>query len=619
MADKMTKAWHRYEQGRSYNSRLTPNQYDLVNTNIEFFAGNQWLHLNQSAAMQKLPKPTFNIIKRVASLFVASLTSSAASISFDELSYYASTDLRRLGGSDDENAAAIATAEVQNLLEKFKMDYRIREALFDGAQTGDYCAHFYWDADAIPYGGAFGEYRGEICMELVDGINVMFGNPNTSDVEKQPYILIVGRDTVENLEAERKGHNDGGVVDADADYMDIAGVGGKTELEADAESGKALFVYMYEKKKGTVHVTKATKSCVIYEDVDTGLSRYPIAWGNWEKQKNQYHGRALVTGIIPNQIFINTMFAMVMRHLQLMGFPKTVYNAELISHWNNEVGQAVGVRGLMPGQNISQVAYNLQPADMSNQIIMAIDKAVSYTKDCLGATDAQLGNVKPDNTSALMVLQNSAEVPLENTRAGMYEWLEDIGAILLDMMGTYYGMRPVVRDRTFEEPVINGTGMPMIDPTTGMLQVNTVTRRVAEQFDFTQFKNLWFNVRVNAGATTYYSEIAMVQTLDNLRRDGTLEVIDYLERIPDKLIPRKAELIRDLKERATQATPAAPTPGGASGGVAMSGGDNPLIGGPVSEDKALANLPVNMQAKYDAMPTVAQSAIREIGARGAKV
>ena len=136
MADKLTKAWQRYEQGRNYNNRLTPNQYDLVNTNIEFFAGNQWLHLNQSAAMQKLPKPTFNIIKRVTSLFVASLTSSAASVSFDELSHYSSTNLQT-GTGDSETAAAVATAEGQNLLEKFKMDYRIREALFDGAQTGD--------------------------------------------------------------------------------------------------------------------------------------------------------------------------------------------------------------------------------------------------------------------------------------------------------------------------------------------------------------------------------------------------------------------------------------------------------------------------------------------------
>lgn len=72
----------------------------------------------------------------------------------------------------------------------------------------------------------------------------------------------------------------------------------------------------------TVHVTKATKDCNIFEDVDTGLSRYPIAWGNWERQKNQYHGRALVTGIVPNQIFINSMMALVFRHLQLQSFPR---------------------------------------------------------------------------------------------------------------------------------------------------------------------------------------------------------------------------------------------------------------------------------------------------------
>ena len=84
--DRKTRAWKYYERGRQYNNRLTPNQYNLVNTNIEFFSGNQWVHLAQTPAMQKLPKPTFNIIKRVASLFVASLTSSASTINFDELS-----------------------------------------------------------------------------------------------------------------------------------------------------------------------------------------------------------------------------------------------------------------------------------------------------------------------------------------------------------------------------------------------------------------------------------------------------------------------------------------------------------------------------------------------------
>ena len=683
--DKITLAWQRYQAGREYNNRLVPNQYNLVNTNVEFFSGNQWVHLPQTPAMSRLPKPTFNIIKRITSLFVASLTSSGVTIQFDPLTYYDGENLE----DPQSNAAAFATAEVQNILSKVKMNYRARDALFDGAQTGDYCAHFYWDADAMPYGGAFGAYRGEIKMEMVDGINVMFGNPNTPDVKSQPYILIIGRDTVGSLRAEYMAHHKGDEIGAstiqpDADYIEQAGVGGKTELlNPDEDSGKCLYCYMYEmrekeeylrdRKTGelvfenvldndgkpmpevdknglplinpdgtpvykrrkvtvkvrTVHVTKATKSCVIYENVDTGLSRYPIAWGNWERQKNQYHGRALVTGIIPNQIFINSMFAMVMRHLQLMGFPKTVYNADLISQWDNEVGKAIGVRGIQPGQSISQVATQLQPANMSEHIIACIDRVMAYTRECLGATDVQMGSVKPDNTSALMVLQTNAEVPLENVRAGLYEWIENIGEILLDMMGTYYGKRPVVRDRTFTEIVKDpATGQAKINAMTGQMETKQVTRRVKEDFDFSQFKHLYLNVRADVGASTYFSEIAMVQTLDNLRANGTLEVLDYLERIPDKLIPRKAELIEAIKTRMglqaeqlmaqNQQAQAGAAAGAAAaaqmlmndGASPRTKGNAPTAGGVLDSDATVSMLPQGTQEDFKKLPMKAQNALR---------
>ncbi|MBP5462232.1 MAG: hypothetical protein J6Y20_08925 [Lachnospiraceae bacterium] len=690
MADKNTKtlAWEYYENGRAYNNRLVPNQYQLVNTNIEFFAGNQWVHLPSTPAMRKLSRPTFNIIKRVASLFVASITSSAVSIHLEPLAYYDGENM----ADEKNNAAVCANAEIKNLLEKFKMEYRTREALFDGAQTGDYCAHFYWNPDALPYGGAFGSARGEIEMELVDGINVMFGNPNTPDVESQPYILVIGRDTVENLkwEAERYRKNkekygkggeaasdiDMNLFQPDSDYTWQAAVGGRTELIAsDDRTGKALYVYLYTKvttekevideetglpemeevldKNGdpvplkdedgkevlgpdgkplyekrvrkelvtTVHVTKATKNVNIFEDVDTGLSRYPIAWGNWEKQKNQYHGRALVTGIIHNQIFINSMMAMVFRHLQLQAFPKTIYNADLISQWNNELGVAVGVSGMQPGQDLRSVAMHLQPGDMSGQIMMAIDRALQYTRECLGATDAQMGRVRPDNTSALMVLQASSEVPLENTRAGMHEWYEDIAAILLDMMGTYYGKRPLVRDREFEEPAMGQGDIPQIDPMTGQMMTKKVVRRVVEEFDFSQLKHLFLNVSIDAGATTYFSEIAMVQTLDNLRRDGTLDIIAYLERIPEKLIPRKQELIEDLKAKALaaqaqqQPDPNQPAMGGEKNAPSGSqigsvpSGVLPAMGGKLDTDKAISTMPHGIQAKFNNLPRSAQKAL----------
>ena len=730
MADNnITRAWALYELGRNYNESLTPNQYTLVETNTEFFIGNQWLRLPDTPGMRGLPKPVFNVLKRIAEVFIASLTSSATTIHFDPLAYYDGNNI----ADPDHDAAAFANAAVANLLEKFKFDYRIRDALFDGAVSGDYCAHFWFDPDALPYGGAFakfGAHRGEIKMELLDGINVMFGNPNERDVQKQPYVLLVGRDTVENLRAEAARYRKSGGPDglrrasgtgsaagrgeapsweafqADSEYDRMPGVGGKVELpetgawDTGSNGGKALFVYLYTKvtkeepvigpdgepvyedvldadgnpvyedaplteaeagaplpagskfkvrrpkrralkrQVETVHVTKATRTAVIYEDVDTGLRLYPIAWGNWERQKNQYHGRALVTGLMPNQIFINSMMATAMRHMQLAAFPKTVYNADLIPRWDSEVGTAIGVHGLRPGEDIPQVAMNLSPAEMSAQIYALVDKVWAYTKECMGATDAQLGNVKPDNTSALMVLQTNAEVPLENIRANLYEWVEDAGAVLLDMIGTYYGQRPVVVERDFTEPMTGPDGLPVIDPNTGLMATQSIRRKAVESFDFSQFKHLWLNLRADVGATTYFSEIAMTQTLDNLRADGTLDVIQYLERLPDKLLPKKAELIEELRQRIAegmaQNSPAqngaqngssagmGPVPGvpGAAGPGAGNGEEsavgNYAQGGPLASARAVQNVPGRVGQQAAELPEVARRAVARTGAMRAR-
>lgn len=645
---KCTEAWRLYELGKAYNNSLSPNQYNLVNTNIEFFAGNQWKGLKESSAMASLPKPVFNIIKRIGSLFVASLTSSSSRVSFEPLANKQEGPDGQTVEAESIKAADMATAEVENLFDKLKMDFKVRDAMFDGVQTGDYCAHFYWDANAKPYGGAYGAYRGEIAMELVDGINVMFGNPNTHIVESQPYILVIGRDTVANLKAEYARNHKGEELDdshilSDKDYQWQAGSGGKVELGDNDRSGKALFMYMYTKKskevkltnpdgspkmeneldkngqpipdtledgfpiltpegkpvykqkqateiQTTVWVSKHTKFADIVPPVDTGLTYYPIAWGNWERQKNQYHGRALVTGIIPNQIYINSMFALIMRHQQMLGFPKTLYDANVIGQWNNAVGQAIGVYDLPPDKRMSDLYGVIQPADMSTQIMRCIEMAMQFTKDCLGATDAQLGNVRPDNTSALIALQSSSQVPLENPQACKYEWIEDIGRILLDMMGTYYGERPVVRRST--------QTAPFMDQTTGLPSTVQDTQSVIEMYDFRKLKHLWLNVRADVGASTYWSRIAIVQTLDNLKQSGVLDVVDYLERMPEEYIPRKDELLAKLKAQVAPQMMGAEGMGGEEGispGVAF-GADAEN-----NEAAVIASMPTMTQQMYNSM------------------
>ena len=75
-----------------------------------------------------------------------------------------------------------------------------------------------------------------------------------------------------------------------------------------------------------------------------------------------------------------------------------------------------------------------------------------------------------------------------------------------------------------------------------------------------------------------------------------LSVIDYLERMPDKLITRKQELIENLKNSAMSQAAAETQKGG--GGFAL--------GSELDAAKKIAQLPASMQAKYNNLPKAAQ-------------
>ena len=83
------------------------------------------------------------------------------------------------------------------------------------------------------------------------------------DVERQPYIIVVGRETVGALRRELKqwqkqyGRKSKSQIEMDceqivpdSDNVYQAGIGGKHELTPDdARTGKALYVYLYTKKR----------------------------------------------------------------------------------------------------------------------------------------------------------------------------------------------------------------------------------------------------------------------------------------------------------------------------------------------------------------------------------
>ena len=516
-----TKDWELYEAGVKYNQSLygaDRDYYDVINTNIAFANGDQW----RNVTGEGLPKPVFNIIKRVKQFKIASLKSNNIAIQIQPMEY-------RPDDSDEQMQTSIhktdlANAEVKNILENINFDSLSRQLLNDGFDTGDMCLHFYNDVTKTPY-KKFPDIKGTICAEVIDSTNVMFGNPNIKNVEKQPYIIIVGRDLVKNLQDEYKRNNknkknDASNITEDTMTSYLAGDNSKVELEAD-KYGKALYVLKYYRgKNGKIYANKSVQNMYIYKGKETDYDYYPIAFNNWDSVKGSYHGRAETTGIIPNQIAINKMFAMVIYHLMLTAFPTAVYDADKVANWTNEIGAAIPLTNV-GNSSIHNIAGYLEPASMSGQIINAIELAMQYTKDTLGVGDASLGNITMDNATAIIAVQKSNAVPLENVRANLYELVEDCGRIILDMIATDYGIRPVI--------------------------ITDGDNRTVEEFDFSELKGMWLHIKADVGSASYFSEIASLQTLDNLLNAGRIEFIDYLKRIPDEIIPQKQELIQELE------------------------------------------------------------------------
>jgi hypothetical protein len=514
-----TLAYNRYSAGYSYNLRL--NYYNKITENENMVNGEQWVGVNAG----DLPTPVFNLEKRIMDYKIASIMSQKVRgvYSVEGVSEY---DLSKLDEITPEIEKELQLSEVAKLMtgnaeimwERLKMDSLLREALRDGFTTGDMCCYTYWDPN-IRTGQ---KSKGDFVSELAFGGNVFFGNPNERNIQKQPYVVVLIRDTVENLkeEARANGRSEEEIelITGDDDTDAQAGKYGKQELESTDELTKKTNAFlMFYKKDGKVMWSKSTKFVTIKEDIDLGISRYPIAWANWDIVRNSYHGKAECSEIHPNQRFINKMFAMCMIWFMYNAFGKIAYDATRISSWTNEIGVAIPVQGQVDG-----VVQQLASGDFNNAVLLVIDYAIKYTKDFLGATDAALGEVRADNTSAIIMVQKASAIPLENIQKRLYQFVEDILLIWAEFMVNKYA---------------EGRKVP----------VKEDGRVVYKPFTHVDKERMIMNVQIEVGASSYWNETLSQQSLDKLLDRDKITLIQWLERTMPGMIPKKQELIDELK------------------------------------------------------------------------
>ncbi|NLB81953.1 MAG: hypothetical protein GX800_10185 [Clostridiaceae bacterium] len=493
--EQLTNEWVLYQRGIDYKNRI--GLYQTSQDNNKFFQGDQW----QGVESEGLPTPVFNIIKPVIRYKVSTIMQNDVKI------VYTCGNATSPNYPQLEQFADVLTKYASTMWERLKMDFLNDNVLKDAAIQGDGVCHFFWE-DGIK-------------AELIDNTNLYVANQNYPNIEEQEYIIISYRQNVSKVkrEAEKYKVKDLDLITADTDINEQAGEW--VELQ---DEGMCIVLLKYWKENGTVHFRKSTKSVVMVENEDTMLKRYPIAFFNWESVKNSFHGVSDVTGLIPNQKYINTIAALIQFSTMHTAFPKMVYNSSLIDNPDNAVGVAIGVNG---AENVKNMIDYIMPPQISVDAFKMFDTTITLTKDLMGANESALGNINPEKASGrsiLAIIEQSA-IPLESIRRRFFNYIEDIALIWSDMWRIHSQEGLQV---TFEND-------------NNDLQTAIIPQEV--------FDELMLETKIDIGPSTRWTERALMETLDNLLTNKYMPFEWYVELMPEGSGLPKARL-KEMIEQA---------------------------------------------------------------------
>ncbi|WP_028589434.1 portal protein [Paenibacillus massiliensis] len=517
-ADKLAgEIEKQYKDGLSYLRRM--GFLDKWPQYERFKAGDQWPAATQRT--KHLPRPVFNVIKMIETHKVANVMSEQIKMLYS---------LQESPQQEtEEDPGDLFSRNSDATWERVKQDELNEEALDTASNTGTAIWHYYWNNDIK--GGNEYPYIGEMEGEVLDPINVFFGNPQQRRVQKQPYILISARELVDNVQKYARANGVSkemvGQIKPDKETQDQGYDMARVELN---DSSKVTVVTRYWKGKDKrtgedrVYFCKVASGITIKQPTDTGLSLYPIVVMQWDRRKKSIHGVGDTEGLIPNQKAVNTLVAMQILSVHLTGWPKLIYKPGAInpSKVTNAPGEMIEDNS-PPG---SKGVDYLNPGPMSANAANLVEAILGYTRQMTGADEAATGSAPSAdlNATAIMLLQKAAAIPIESIKRRFYRAIEDIGRVWEDFWKVKYNLPRQVMLKDDD-----GEDMPTM-------------------FDGSQYQGMEFNLKIDVGPSSTYSESLVVSGLENALAAGHITYEQYLKYMPKNTVPYRDSLLKEIDE-----------------------------------------------------------------------
>lgn len=495
--------------------------YEIWTKCIAFKENNQWGPKTEKN--KNFPRPIINIIKYVLAHVTASILSEPVKI------VYSTED-----DTDEKSAEAadLFTDYAEKEWENIKQDKINKKVVKKAALIGNGIAHYYWDENIT--GGSKRAYKGKLNGEVLNPKNVLVGNPQEQDVQKQPWILINYRDTVENVRSLAKSNGaslaDISMIVGDKDTSDSTTDSENFELE-DKTTVTACYWKEIQPPMAypTVHLMKVCGKVVVKPTVNTEHKLYPIAWFGWEDREESIYSISEAEGMINNQKSINFTTAMDMMANQLTGMPKLMLKQGYITKFNNNPEDPI-----MDNNPSGWSAQYLTPGVPSGKGRELVDFLMVNTKNLSGATETATGELAKTsqmNYSAIVALQKAASVPIEDIKDNYHQFIEDVARIWLEFWTINY--KTEIMFKTKDE----------------------AGAEIEKMFRGADYKDVNLKTKVDVGAASQYSEMIVMASLDKFYDKGDIDIKTYVDLAPDTAVPFKNKLLKKLEAQNQGLTP----------------------------------------------------------------